>query len=151
LIWHEKFCKGEAEWRTPRPAIRPAIGRILVSLVFLVSGSFKLMGYSQTVALAAAKGLPLAGLAIACATALEILGALAMLAGFHVRIVAWLWILYLIPVTFLFHSFWKMQGMEQQDNMVHFLLNLGLIGGLLYVAEHGAGAHSVDAARAKKA
>ncbi|MGA8222959.1 MAG: DoxX family protein [Candidatus Acidiferrales bacterium] len=132
-------------------SIKPLIGRILMSAVFLVSGSFKVMGYSQMVGVAAAKGLPFAGIAIACAAAVELAGAAAMLAGFQVRIIAWLWFLYLIPVTFLFHNFWKMQGMAQQDNMVHFLLNLGLMGGLLCVAEFGAGGYSLDAARAKKA
>ena len=128
---------------------KPLIGRILLSLVFLVSGSFKIMGYSQIVGLAAAKGIPLAGISIAVAATVEILGAMAMLAGFQVRLVAWLWILYLIPVTFLFHGFWRMQGPEQQDNMAHFLLNLSLIGGLLFVAEFGAGAYCIDSARAK--
>ena len=132
-------------------SIKPLIGRILLSLIFLISGSFKLISYSQIVGHAAAKGVPLAGVAIACAAALEILGALAMLAGFQVRLVAWVWILYLIPVTFLFHNFWKMQGMEQQDNLIHFLLNLALIGGLLFVAEFGAGAYCVGPVRAKKA
>jgi len=131
--------------------VKPLIGRILLSVVFLVSGTIKIMGYSQMVGFTAAKGLPLPGVSIACAAALEILGALAMLAGFQVRIVAWLWILYLIPVSFLFHSFWKMEGMVRQDNMVHFLSNLAMMGGLLYVIEFGAGAYSVDAARAKKA
>jgi putative oxidoreductase len=132
-------------------SVKPLIGRILISLIFLVSGSFKVMAYSQMVGAAGAKGLPLPGVAIACAAAIEILGALAMLAGFQVRVVAWVWILYLIPVSFAFHSFWKMQGMEQQDNMVHFMLNLGLMGGLLFVSTFGAGAYSLDAARAKKA
>jgi putative oxidoreductase len=130
--------------------VKPLIGRLLLSFVFLVSGSFKVMAYSQIVSMAGAKGIPFAGASIACAAAIEILGALAMLAGFQVRVVAWLWIVYLIPVTFFFHSFWKMQGMEQQDNMVHFLLNLAAMGGLLYVAEFGAGGYSLDAARAKK-
>ena len=130
--------------------VKPLVGRILLSVVFLVSGTFKIVGYSQIVGFAAAKGLPLAGIAIACAAAVEILGALAMLAGFHVRMVAWIWIVYLIPVTLLFHNFWKMQGMAQQDNMVHFLLNLAAMGGLLFVSTFGAGPYSMDAARAKK-
>jgi putative oxidoreductase len=132
-------------------SVKPLIGRILMGLIFLISGSFKIMGYSQIVGFAAAKGLPFAGIAIACAAAVEILGALAMFAGYQVRVVAWIWILFLIPVTLVFHNFWKMQGMEQQDNMGHFMKNLGIIGGLLFVSTFGAGAYSVDAARAKKA
>ncbi|HXZ11218.1 MAG TPA: DoxX family protein [Candidatus Sulfotelmatobacter sp.] len=131
--------------------LRPLIARVLFSLVFLVSGTFKLAGYSQVVQMAGAKGIPLPGIAIACAAAIELLGALAMLAGFKARIVAWMWIVYLIPVTLTFHHFWNMTGMEQQDNLVHFLLNLALMGGLLYVTEFGAGSYSVGARDAQKA
>jgi len=132
-------------------SLRPMIARILFSLVFLVSGTFKVAAYSQIVQMAGAKGIPLPSIAIACAAAIELLGALAMLAGFKARIVAWIWIVYLIPVTLTFHHFWNMTGMERQDNMVHFLLNLALMGGLLYVTEFGAGSYSVDARAARNA
>jgi len=132
-------------------SVRPLIARILLSLVFLVSGTFKVMAYSQIVGMAGAKGVPLPGVSIPVAAAIELLGALAMIAGFRARIVAWVWIVYLIPVTLLFHNFWAMKGMEQQDNMVHFLLNLALIGGLLFVTEFGAGSYSVDAGGQQKA
>ena len=131
--------------------LRPLVARILFSLVFLVSGTFKVAAYSQIVQMAGTKGIPLPAVAIACAAAIELLGALAMLAGFKARIVAWIWIVYLIPVTLTFHHFWNMTGMEQQDNMVHFLLNLALMGGLLYVTEFGAGSYSLDARGAQKA
>jgi putative oxidoreductase len=55
----------------------------------------------------------------------------------------------LIPTTLLFHNFWAMQGMEQQDNMIHFLKNLAIMGGLLILAAYGAGAFSIDARRSK--
>ncbi len=120
-------------------------GRIFLSAIFLISGFFKLAAYSQMVAYAGAKGLPLASVAMACAIAIEILGGLAVVAGFQARIVAWVLFLYLIPVTYFFHSFWAMQGMERQDNMIHFLKNLSIMGGTLLLAANGPGAHSVDA------
>ena len=126
----------------PAGDIQPLIGRILISLVFLFSGTFKIAQYSQFVGFAGAKGIPLPAFSIVCAAAVELLGGLA--------IVAWLWILYLIPTTLVFHNFWAMKGMEQEDNMVHFLLNLAVMGGLLYVAEFGAGRYSLDARGAAK-
>jgi putative oxidoreductase len=129
--------------------ITPLVGRFLVSVMFLVSGFFKVVGYSQMVGFAAAKGLPLASVSIACAAALELLGGLAILTGFQTRIAAWLLILYLVPVTLFFHNFWAMQGMEQQDNMIHFLKNLAIMGGLLILSAYGAGAFSIDARRSK--
>jgi putative oxidoreductase len=123
----------------------PLVGRILVSVMFLVSAFFKLTAYSQTVGYAAAKGLPLAGVAVAIAAALELLGGIAILAGFQTRIVASVLFLYLIPTSFYFHNFWAMTGLEQQDNMVHFLKNLAIMGGLLILAANGPGAYAVDA------
>jgi putative oxidoreductase len=105
------------------------VGRILLTAIFLISGFFKVRAYSQMVGFATAKGLPLAGAAIACAAALEIIGGIAILAGFKARIVSWALFLYLIPTTFLFHNFWALEGMERQDNVTHFLKNLAIMGG----------------------
>lgn len=52
----------------------PLAGRILMSVLFLVSGFFKVGGYSQMVGAATAKGVPLASVAIACAAVLELAG-----------------------------------------------------------------------------
>jgi putative oxidoreductase len=127
----------------------PLAGRILMSVMFLVSGFFKIGAYSQMVGYAAAKGVPLAGGAIACAAVLELAGGLAILIGFQTRVVAWLLFLYLIPVTFFFHNFWAMQGAEQQNNMIHLLKNVAIMGGLVILAANGAGPYSVDHSRAK--
>jgi putative oxidoreductase len=125
-------------------------GRILMSVVFLVSGVMKLAAYSQVVGYAASKGLPMAGVAIAIAAAVEVLGGLAILAGFQTHVAAWVLFVYLIPVSLAFHNFWAMQGMAQQDNMIHFLKNISIMGGLLVLAANGAGGASVDASRARK-
>jgi putative oxidoreductase len=127
----------------------PLAGRILMSVLFLVSGFFKVGGYSQMVGAATAKGVPLASVAIACAAVLELAGGLAILIGFQTRVAAWILFLYLIPVTFLSHNFWAMQGMEQQDNMVHLLKNVAIMGGLVILATYGAGPYSIDHSRAK--
>lgn len=119
-------------------------GRILMAIIFVVSGFFKVAGYSQIVGYAAAKGMPLPAVAIACAAAVEILGGIAILAGFKVRIASWILFLYLIPTTFFFHNFWAVQGMERQDNMAHFMKNIAIMGGLLLLAASGAGRLSVD-------
>jgi putative oxidoreductase len=125
-------------------------GRILMSVVFLLSGVMKLAAYSQVVGYAASKGLPMAGVAIAIAAAVEVLGGLAILAGCQTRIAAWVLFVYLIPVSLVFHNFWAMQGMAQQDNMIHFLKNISIMGGLLILAANGAGGASADASRARK-
>lgn len=125
-------------------------GRILISAIFLFSGASKVVGYTGLVAYATAKGLPMAGAGIAIAAVIEILGGLALLTGFQTRIVSWILFLYLIPVSFTFHNFWTMQGMERMDNQVHFMKNLAIMGGFLILAANGAGPLSIDGSRATK-
>jgi putative oxidoreductase len=120
-------------------------GRILMGVIFLVSGFFKVAGYSQMVGFAASKGLPMAGVAIGVAAAIELLGGLAIVTGFQARIVAWVLFVYLIPVTLTLHNFWAAQGMEQQNQMVHFLKNLAIMGGLLLLASYGPGRMAIGA------
>ena len=124
-------------------------GRVLICLVFVLSGISKVMAYSMMVGYAASKGLPMANIALGVAAAIEILGGLAILAGFHTKVVAWLLFVFLIPTTLLFHNFWTMQGMERMDNQAHFLKNLAIMGGLLFLAANGAGGYSVDSSTAR--
>jgi putative oxidoreductase len=125
-------------------------GRILIAVIFLISGFFKVGGYAQIVGYAAAMHLPAPGLAIAAAAAVELACGLAILAGFKTRVAAWLLFLYLIPVSFIFHNFWAVQGQEQQMQMVNFLKNVAIMGAMLVLSVNGAGAYSVDAKLAKK-
>jgi putative oxidoreductase len=125
-------------------------GRILISVMFLISGFFKVGGYTQIVGYATAVHLPAPGVAIALAAAVELACGLAILAGFKTRFAAWLLFLYLIPVTYFFHNFWAVQGQEQQTQMVNFLKNAAIMGGLLVLSVNGAGAYAADRALAKK-
>ena len=135
---------------TSSESITALAGRILLSVIFLISGFFKVAGYSMVVGYATAKGLPMPGTAIACAAAVELAGGLAILAGFKTRFAAWLLFAYLIPITFIFHNFWAAQGAAQQTEMINFLKNSGIMGGLLFLTISGAGAYSADAVLAKK-
>jgi len=125
-------------------------GRILIAVIFLISGFFKVGGYPQIVGYAAAMHLPAPGVAIALAAAVELACGLAILTGFKTRFAAWLLFLYLIPVTYVFHNFWAVQGQEQQMQMVNFLKNVAIMGGLLVLSVNGAGAYSADGKLAKK-
>jgi putative oxidoreductase len=117
----------------------PLIGRILLSIIFLLSGCIKLASWSNMVGLLASKHLPMPTVALAIAVLIEIVGGLCVLTGYQARIAAWILFLYLIPTTLLFHNFWAMQGAMQQDMMIHFLKNLAIMGGLLMVAAYGPG------------
>lgn len=132
------------------PSITPLVGRILLSLMLVWSGIGKVMAFSFMTGYAVAKGLPFPALAIGAAAAVEILGGLAIILGFETKLTAWILFLYLIPVTFVFHSFWAVQGPENMDAMIHFMKNVTIMGGFLMLAEFGAGGYSFDTASAKK-
>jgi len=125
----------------------PLLGRILISIVFVLGGIGKITSFSMEEAYVAAKHLPLPAVALAIALVIELVGGLAVLLGLYIRLTAWILFLYLIPTTFLFHNFWAMQGADRLDNMIHFQKNLAIMGGLLILAAFGAGGFSIDSSR----
>jgi len=121
------------------------VGRVALGTIFVVSGLGKLAAWRGTVAYAASKGVP--EILLAIATALELLGAVSVVVGFRARWGALALLIFLVPVTLVFHNFWAVPAAQQQMEMVHFLKNLGIGGGLLIVLGRGAGAFSVDSSR----
>ncbi len=67
-----------------------------------------------------------------------------LLLGFKARVGAVLLIIFLIPATLIFHNFWAFEGMERQMQMIMFMKNLAILGGLLLVLGLGPGPISVD-------
>jgi len=132
-------------------SVVPLLGRILVSVVFILGGIGKITGFSMEEGMVAAKHLPMPAVALGIALVIELVGGLAILLGLYTRFTAWILFLYLIPTTFLFHNFWAFQGMDRIDPMIHFEKNLAIMGGLLILAAFGPGAYSLDSARAPKA
>jgi putative oxidoreductase len=129
----------------------PLVGRILVSTVFLFSGLGKVMAFSLMTGLAAGKHMPLPALMIGGAAAVELLGGLAILTGFQARLASWILFVYLIPTTLLFHNFWALGGMDRVDAQAHFLKNVAIMGGLLFLAAFGSGAYSIGSRSTSKA
>ena len=50
--------------------------------------------------------------------------------------------LFIIPVTLIFHDFWTVEGQEMQNQLNHFMKNLAIMGGMLYVIVMGSGPYS---------
>ena len=122
----------------------PLIGRILISVVFLLSGFGKLSSFGASAAFLASKHFPIPSAMLAGAIIVEIIGGLCLVFGFQARIAAFIMFLYLIPATLVFHNFWAMQGGARMDNQGHFLKNLAIMGGLLMVSAYGPGKPSLD-------
>jgi putative oxidoreductase len=117
----------------------PFVGRLLIGLPFAMSGLSKLAAYGQTTAIIAAVGLPVPPLAYAVAVAIELGGGLLLIAGFQTRIVATALALFSIATAVSFHS-----NFADQNQMIHFLKNVMMAGGLLQIVDFGAGAISLD-------
>jgi len=122
----------------------PLCARILLAAIFLVSGYDKIGGFSQIAAFMASKGIPLSEIALALSIVLEIGGGLLLIAGWKARWAAAAIFLWLIPATLIFHNFWEVDAAQYQNQLNHFLKNLCIIGGMLYVMAFGAGPLSMD-------
>ena len=123
------------------------VGRIALGAIFVISGLGKLANWSGTAGYAASKGI--GGALLAVATALELLGGISVIVGYKARWGALALLVFLVPVTLVFHHFWGLPPDQQQQQLVEFLKNLGLAGGLLIVLSRGAGAYSFDARGAR--
>jgi len=123
------------------------VGRVLLTLIFLVAATGKLLDFNGTVQHLASKGVPLPQFLLAVAIALEIGGALLVLVGFHARLGALMLILFLIPTTFVIHNFWAVDGNQRIVEMLQFLKNMAILGGLLLIGAYGAGPLSLDVRR----
>jgi putative oxidoreductase len=118
------------------------VGRVALGAIFVISGLGKLAGWRGTVGYAGSKGVSEPLLAIA--TALELFGGISVVLGFRARWGALALIVFLIPVTLVFHNFWAVPAAQQQAQVVNFLKNLSILGGMLMVFGRGAGAYSID-------
>ncbi len=121
------------------------VGRILLAAIFLVSGIAKLTDTAGTAGYMTAIGIPNAELLAVFAGIAEITGALAIASGFLTRLGALGLLAFLIPTTFLFHAFWSFEGAEAKLQMVNFMKNLAIMGGLALLFAHGPGRYSIDA------
>jgi putative oxidoreductase len=128
------------------------IGRVLLSVLFILYGFEKAMDPSKILASPGAKhfmdlvagGAPAPiwlGYVIA---AIELLGGLAVLFGIQTRLAAWGLFIWVIIATYFGHPFWSMEDPARAGMQVHFFKNLAIMGGLLLLASAGPGRISVD-------
>lgn len=116
------------------------IGRIFLTLIFIMAGLGKVMDFAGTQQYMSAYGMPLTSFFLIVAFLIEILGSLSILLGWKAKWGALALIIFLIPTTLIFHTHFS-----DQVQMIMFLKNLGLLGGLLYIYVFGPGEISFDA------
>ena len=114
-------------------------GRLLLAAIFLISGFGKLTAATGTIGYIAQAGLPAPAVAYAVALIVELGGGLLLVVGYQTRLVAAALAVFALATAFAFHS-----NFADQNQMIHFLKNIAIAGGLLQVAAFGAGAFSID-------
>jgi len=117
----------------------PLLARILLGLIFVMSGITKITGFEGTQQYMASHGIPLTAVFLVGAIAVEILGGLSVILGLWPRAGAAVLVLFLIPATLIFHT-----DFSQQTQMIMFLKNLSIMGGLLLVMAFGGGRYRIQ-------
>ena len=123
----------------------PALGRILLSLVFVLAGYAKLHAIAGTSAAMASHGIPYPNDLVWGVVALELGGGIALMAGLLTRFVATLFFFYLLALAVLFHAYWATDGAAVHAQHTAFFVHLSMMGGMLYVVVFGPGAYSIVA------
>ncbi|EFP65539.1 Inner membrane protein yphA [Ralstonia pickettii] len=120
------------------------LGRVLMMLLFVISGWGKLTGFQGTVGYMGTVGAPMPMVAAAIAVVMEFGVGIALLIGFWTRPLALLMALFVLGTALIAHTFWNVEGAMQTANMVQFYKNLSIMGGLLLLAVTGAGRYALQ-------
>ena len=118
-------------------SIAAPAGRILLALMFVTSGFSKISGYVATQGYMEAMGVP--GALLPLVIAVELLGGLAVMLGWHTRIAAFLLAGFSVLSALLFHF-----DLADQTQFVMFWKNIAIAGGFLFLVANGAGALALD-------
>lgn len=130
-------------------SVVPLIGRILLCLIFLVSGISKIFNFGPTASHMGNVGLPMPEILLVVTIVIEVIGGLMILLGWGVRWAGLIIFLWLIPTTFLFHAFWDVPADRMRMEMNAFMKNIAIMGGMLYLWAFGSGPFSLDNSRSK--
>jgi putative oxidoreductase len=129
---------------TPTQNAAALIGRTLLAVMFLLAGYGKIGGFAGTAAYIASKGLPLPEVLAAGTIVLELGAGLALLLGWKARWAALALAIFTVLASVLFHNYWAMPAEQQRMQMLMFMKNLAVTGGMLMVFAFGPGAWSID-------
>lgn len=120
--------------------ISQLVARIFLGQIFLLSGFFKISGYEGTQGYMEAMGLP--GMLLPLVILFEVGGGLAVVAGWQTRLASMVLAVFTLVAAVIFHS-----NLSDQMQMIMFMKNIAITGGLMLLAVQGAGGYSLDSRR----
>jgi putative oxidoreductase len=127
------------------------LARLLMALIFLLSGFTKIANFGGTVGMLGHLGWPAPALFITLAILIELIGGLCLLFGFRTRMAALALVVFMIAATIGVHGVLLSTAPDQQakqEQMVNILKNIAITGGLLKFFTDGAGRYAIDRERA---
>ncbi len=113
--------------------------RLLIAAIFIWSGAGKILHFAATLTHMRSYGLPLREVLAIAAIVIELGSGLAIALGWRTRWMAMAVLLFMIPVTLIFHYPGAGQGA-----LIQFMKNLSIMGGLLMLVAYGPGRFSLD-------
>ena len=113
------------------------IGRIFISLLFLINGYFKTQNYDGTLDWMENFGIP--GFFLIPAIILEIAAPILIIIGYKTKIAATLLSLFCLTTALIFHT-----DFSNQMQITSFLKNIALAGGFLFIVVNGSKKFSLD-------
>lgn len=126
------------------------VGRIALAAIFLISGLGKILDFSSTQEYMRSHGLSTAtAILLIGAIVFELVGGLSVVLGVKARFGAMLLFVFIAVASYYFHDFWNIAAdqPDHRNQMIHFLKNISIMGGLLMIVGFGPGRLSVDGLR----
>ena len=115
------------------------VGRILIAIVYLVSGIHKGIWYSKAVQEFRDAKVPLLHFFLIGTIILHLIAPLLLVTGTFVTQACLALVIFTIVATFKVHHFWDLRGVDRLIQSRIFLTNMALTGGLLVLAATGPG------------
>ena len=127
------------------------LGRVMLCTIFFMSAVGNKIPHFGAVSDVMGKvGIPAPSLMLAGAIVFLLAGSVSIVVGYRAPMGAGLLLVFLVLATYYFHGFWREADPKaQQDQMIQFMKNLGLMGAMLLIIANGAGPWSVDAMKVK--
>lgn len=112
----------------------PLVGRILMSMIFIVGGINHFRQYQGYVGYAQQSKAPAPKITVPLTGVMILLGGLSVLLGYRMDVGLWLLIAFLLPSTFIMHRFWGLADpMAKANQMAHFMKNMAAAGAGLWM------------------
>jgi putative oxidoreductase len=119
------------------------VGRVLLAIIFIISGFGKITGFDGTVGYIGSK-LPMPQVLAVLTIAVELGGGILLAIGYKARWAALALGAFTLLAGFIFHDFWAADAAQKMGQQINFLKNISIAGGMLMVFAFGPGRYSVE-------